>query len=361
MTTEGNNTGPLDLPDAKAKATVRAIIESEQPTLQPQTQEQLRAKITSDECQTIQPGSLDRLKVTDDSTSTVPPKPPTEMGISRRGSEPLPEQEPGFPIVPGYHIVKELGKGGMGVVYLARQIKLHRQVALKMIRGGFVERSEQRERFLIEAEAVAKLQHPNIVQIFEVGDVPQTDGSVIPYMALEFVGGPSLEGHLNGKPMTSQSAAELVSQLAFAMHFAHEQHLIHRDLKPANILLAPAEDRLSKILNQSETRKRMLAASSLPFIPKITDFGLAKQIDADSSQTKAGEIMGTPSYMAPEQAAASKDIGPAADTYALGVSCMSCSRVAHRSVLPRRLIRSYRSSKKSLCRPVVFSRIPRRI
>ncbi len=151
MITEGNNTGPLDLPDDKAKPTVRAFIESEQPTLQPQTSEQLRASITSDDCQTIQPGSLDRLKVTDDSMATVPPRPPTEFGASRRGNEPLPEQAAGFPLVPGYHIQKELGKGGMGVVYLATQIKLHRQVALKMIRGGFVERSEQRDRFLIEA------------------------------------------------------------------------------------------------------------------------------------------------------------------------------------------------------------------
>src|SRR4051794_39168690 len=113
MITEGNYTDPLDSPNGQAKPTVRAIIESEQPTLQPQTSEQLRASITSDDCQTILPRSLDRLNVTDDSMATVPPKPTTDFGNSRPNNQPLPEQEPGFPLVPGYHITKELGKGGM--------------------------------------------------------------------------------------------------------------------------------------------------------------------------------------------------------------------------------------------------------
>jgi WD40 repeat protein/serine/threonine protein kinase len=284
-TPDEGNSSPAPTPSAE-----------EMQTILPQRMESL-AGDTADEQQTILPNSFSNL-------SAAPP--------------PV-EQEPGFPQVPGYRILKELGKGGMGVVYQAEQVKLHRMVALKMIRGGFIERQEQRQRFLIEAEAVARLQHPNIVQIFEVGDVLQPDGSALPFMALEFVAGTSLDNHLQGKPMVPRHAVELIVQLARSMHYAHEQHLIHRDLKPANILLAPLDDRQAKSTVMSDSLLNFKRpVSSLPFVPKITDFGLAKQIDMDSSQTKAGEIMGTPSYMAPEQAAAKPDIGPSADTYALG-------------------------------------------
>ena len=187
-----------------------------------------------------------------------------------------------------------------------------------MIRGSFIERDDQRARFVLEAEAVARLQHVNIVQIFEIGDVVLGDGSVAPFMALEFVEGASLDSFLDGKPMTPPAAAELVADLAHAMGFAHGHNIIHRDLKPANVLLGKLESG-SKSHHSVELKgRRRRADSRVHFCPKISDFGLAKQIDTNSSQTKAGEIMGTPSYMAPEQAEAKPDIGPPADIYALG-------------------------------------------
>jgi eukaryotic-like serine/threonine-protein kinase len=192
------------------------------------------------------------------------------------------------PSIPGYELLEELGRGGMGVVYKARQIRLKRAVALKMILDGDYSNTEQKNRFRIEAEAVAKLQHPRIIQIFETGEV---DGR--PYFSMEYVDGNNLAKKLAGAPMPPRDAAELVESLARAMHVAHESGIIHRDLKPANILLTSDGS------------------------PKITDFGLAKKLE-DAGQTQAGAIMGTPSYMAPEQANGSKEVGPAADVYALG-------------------------------------------
>jgi WD40 repeat protein/serine/threonine protein kinase len=298
----------LDTCSPEDKSSPSAESFEEQHTLVPQTPAELESSVVDEEQQTILPKTMEELK--EDAGSS-----PLEPAATPEGAT----QQPGFPQIPGYRIIKELGKGGMGVVYQAEQTKLHRQVALKMIRGGFVERQEYRQRFLIEAEAVARLQHPNIVQIYEVGDLQQDDGSVSPFMALEFVTGPSLESHLQGKPLIPQAAAELIAQLAFAMQCAHEHHLVHRDLKPANVLLAPIEQGHSGLLQHSDSIfRRVRASSSFPFVPKITDFGLAKQIDVDSSQTKAGEIMGTPSYMAPEQAQAKSAVGPPTDTYALG-------------------------------------------
>jgi eukaryotic-like serine/threonine-protein kinase len=194
-----------------------------------------------------------------------------------------------FPQVDGYQILGELGRGGMGVVYKARQRGLKRIVALKMILAGGHAGREQLERFRAEAEAVAQLQHPNIVQIFDVGE---RDG--LPFFALEFIDGLALDESIDGKPQTPSRAAEIVEKLAHAMHYAHEQGIVHRDLKPANILLM-----------QDGT-------------PKVTDFGLVKRLESDSGQTRTGTIMGTPSFMAPEQARGEREIGAAADTYALG-------------------------------------------
>jgi serine/threonine-protein kinase len=195
--------------------------------------------------------------------------------------------------VPGagrYEILGELGRGGMGVVYKARQKGLNRLVALKMLLAGAHADDILLQRFNTEAEAVARLQHPNIVQIYEVG---QMDG--VPYFSLEFVDGQGLNKKLGGKPQPFREAAELMMVLARAMHYAHEHHIIHRDLKPGNILLTSAG------------------------VPKIADFGLAKRLEGDISQTRSGTLMGTPSYMAPEQARGEiHNIGPAADTYALG-------------------------------------------
>jgi WD40 repeat protein/serine/threonine protein kinase len=207
--------------------------------------------------------------------------------------------------VPGYEIHEELGRGGMGVVYRAVQTALNRPVALKMILAGSHAGAVERERFRREAQAVASLQHPNIVQIFEIGDA-----SGHPYLALELVEGGSLAQQLVGNPWGARDAAELVELLSRAVHYAHTQGVVHRDLKPGNILLAKT--------------KSLPAAfhSARNAIPKVTDFGLAKRIDetvAPDGATKTGAVMGTPSYIAPEQASGkTREIGPPADVYALG-------------------------------------------
>ncbi len=194
------------------------------------------------------------------------------------------------PGIPGYEIIGELGRGAMGVVYKARQKGLNRLVALKMVIGGEHADSGQLARFHAEAEAAARLQHPSIIQIYEVGEL---DG--LPYFSLEFVDGKSLADKIGNKPLPYREAAETAQLLSFAMSYAHNQGIIHRDLKPANVLI------------------------SSEGVPKIADFGLAKRLEGDSSQTKSGTIMGTPSFMAPEQAwGKNREIGPPADVYGLG-------------------------------------------
>lgn len=214
-----------------------------------------------------------------------------------------------LPSIPGYEMLGDLGRGGMGVVYKARQVGLNRLVALKMIKGGEFANEEERARFHAEAEAVARLQHPNVVQIHEVGEVGGN-----PYFSLEFCEGGSLANHLNGTPLPPKSAASLVETLAGAMHAAHQKGIVHRDLKPANILLSAEQKELSA---ESHSLSTQLSALST-FVPKVTDFGLAKKLD-QVGQTASGAVMGTPSYMAPQQAAGkTKDLGPAIDIYALG-------------------------------------------
>jgi len=202
--------------------------------------------------------------------------------------------------VPGYTLLERLGEGGMGVVWKARQDGLNRLVAVKCLRSPGTASSEALARFRREAESVARLRHAHIVQIYEIGE---HEGE--PYLVLEYVGGGSLAQKLADGPLPPDLAAGLVETLARAMHHAHEQGIVHRDLKPSNILLDE---------NGS---------------PKISDFGLAKQFDQDGAHTQTGAILGTPSYMSPEQASAgetpalwnagvSPAIGPAADIYALG-------------------------------------------
>lgn len=225
-----------------------------------------------------------------------------------------------LPAVPGYEILGELGRGGMGVVYKARQLDLHRTVALKMVLAGTQGGPKDLARFRVEAAAIARLQHPNIVQIHDVGEAAGR-----PYIVLEFVAGGSLAQHIQGRPQPVRPAAQLIETLARAVHAAHASGVIHRDLKPANILLQRAGVRA---LGDGETSSLTPDAGPLicsSLTPKITDFGLAKCAGGDGEPpdvrgpTVTGELLGTPNYMAPEQAMVPRQpIGPAADVYALG-------------------------------------------
>jgi WD40 repeat protein len=195
-----------------------------------------------------------------------------------------------FPRIPGYQILGVLGQGGMGVVYKAQHLGLNRPVALKTILARHQLSEQALARFLLEARAVARLHHPHIVQIHDIGEWDE-----VPYFCLEFVEGGSLDKKLAGTPQPPRAAAGLVETLARAMQHAHQCQVVHRDLKPANVLLT--------------------AEGS----PKITDFGLAKQLDSDQAQTQANVILGTAGYMAPEQAAGkSSESDPRVDVYALG-------------------------------------------
>jgi WD40 repeat protein/predicted Ser/Thr protein kinase len=194
------------------------------------------------------------------------------------------------PEVTGYEILGELGRGGMGVVYKARQTRLGRLVALKVILAGDHAGPEHLARFRGEAEALARLQHPNIVQIYEVGE---QDGR--PFFAFEYVEGQSLAKMYSGTMVPPRQAAQFAENLARAIHAAHEKGVIHRDLKPANVMV-----------------------TSIGTL-KITDFGLAKRLDSGIGPTRSGDLMGTPGYMAPEQIHSFQAaVGPAADVHALG-------------------------------------------
>jgi serine/threonine protein kinase len=217
--------------------------------------------------------------------------------------------------IPGYEVMEEIGRGGMGVVYKARQINPPRLVALKMILAGEHADPEQLARFRAEAEAIARLSHPAITQIHQVGEWhPPEGGPAVPFLTLEFVAGHSLARRLgSGTRVEPAQAADLVRQLADGVHYAHRQGIVHRDLKPGNILLtgAAGPDTLGEA--------------------KIVDFGLAKPLDGFAStvtdfgpRTRTGAVLGTPSYMAPEQAGGKGKIGPTTDVWALGVILYEC-------------------------------------
>jgi serine/threonine protein kinase/Tfp pilus assembly protein PilF len=224
--------------------------------------------------------------------------------------------------LPGYEILELLGQGGMGVVYKAKQQNPCRVVAVKMVAAGLPPGSTAWARFRNEIQAIARLHHPHIVQIYEVGE---HDGR--PFFSMEYVDGGSLAQQLRGTPFAVRQAAQLVEILARAMHQAHQQGIVHRDLKPGNILLSSLVIGHSSMatIETGKANDQGLMTNDRRLIPKITDFGLAK-ILADERQplsaqfqTQSGVILGTPSYMAPEQAAGqTRDIGPGADIYALG-------------------------------------------
>ncbi len=236
--------------------------------------------------------------------------------------------------VGGYEILKEMGRGGMGIVYKARHRGLNRLGALKMIYPGGRDGEERLARFRGEAEALGRLEHPNIVQIYDIGEHQGR-----PYLVMEFLTGQSLEDHLQGVPQPARQAAELTETLARAVHYAHQRGIIHRDLKPANVMLPYAaagiqgrnydgtKDNTLSEGSTSDPQAVSLFASAgsdgksqlSTYAPKITDFGLAKLVGSGSGQTRSGAILGTPSYMAPEQARGDHAaVGPLTDLYSLG-------------------------------------------
>jgi serine/threonine protein kinase len=239
------------------------------------------------------------------------PGPPTEI----IGEAPRPQlpaafdyrQEP--PLIPGYEIMRLIDHGGMSNIYLARQIGLDRQVAIKMIRPEDSLDRHVHQRFVLEASSIASLQHPNIVQIFEIGEAHG-----LPFLCLEFIEGGNLERRIRKQRPTPQEAAEIVRQLAEGIQAAHDHQIIHRDLKPANILWT---ERACPTGPASDSTDPSLPAFN--FTVKITDFGLARILCDRSDQTKSGYAIGTPSFMSPEQASGHPGaVGMPTDIYGLG-------------------------------------------
>ncbi len=270
-----------------------------------------------------QQGKSVRPTDTQGANTDIPTPPPTEAfhpeGVRGAVGEPFAGTRlPGFG---DYELLAEIARGGMGVVYKARQVSLNRIVALKMILAGQLAGEEDVKRFHAEAEAAAHLDHPGIVPIFEVGC---HEGQH--YFSMGYVEGQSLAELLRDGPLAPRQAAELVRQVAEAVQYAHDHGVIHRDLKPANVLLQKAEGGRRKDEGQSSAKS---SSSFIPhpsslqppssFQPRISDFGLAKRVAGDSELTATGQVLGTPGYMPPEQAAGKLDqVGPSSDVYALG-------------------------------------------
>jgi serine/threonine protein kinase len=251
-------------------------------------------------------------------SSDSPTIAPTGSSISQRGeakipTEPAAETQLERPLgtvryFGDYELLEEIARGGMGVVYKARQVSLNRLVALKMILAGQLASAVEVQRFHTEAEAAANLDHPNIVPIYEVGEHESQH-----YFSMKFVEGGSLSQTVaSGQwPVTSREgrreSARLVAKVARAVHYAHQRGIIHRDLKPANILLAKPD----------RTRPTPFPLPT-GHCPLVTDFGLAKRLEGDTKLSQSGAIVGTPAYMAPEQAAGKKGLTTAVDVYSLG-------------------------------------------
>ncbi len=219
------------------------------------------------------------------SLNEPPPEAAVPLDLDDQPLSPLP-----LPDVPGYELLDQIGRGGMGIVYRARQLRLGRVVAVKLLPPGALANEAARRRFQMEAQAVARLQHPGIVQVIDAGT--QTGP---PYLVMEYVAGGDLAQASAGRPLAPERAARLVQRAAEALHYAHERGVLHRDLKPSNILLGPDDQ------------------------PRLTDFGLARWLDADPGITLPGDTLGSPGYIPPEQASANRgESGRASDVYALG-------------------------------------------
>jgi serine/threonine-protein kinase len=233
----------------------------------------------------------------DDSASTRTAAPDPALSRSERtGGDAAPGEVTSPRAIPGYELERELGRGAMGVVYLARQVRLNRVVALKTILAGVHASGTALARFLVEAEAAAAVQHPHVAQVYDVGT---HEGQ--PYFALEYCPGGTLAGKLAGTPLAPAEAARLVQLVARAVQAAHDRGIIHRDLKPANVLLAADG------------------------APKVADFGLARRTDLDTGLTATGAVLGSPSYMAPEQARGDiAAIDARTDVYGLGAILYEC-------------------------------------
>lgn len=257
---------------------MKSAVESEHPTLTPDV-DGLNAP-------TVPPGRASNEE------ATIPPQSEVdaEMTPSTKGKDVAgPTVGDQVLYFGDYELLEEIARGGMGIVFRARQINLNRTVALKMILAGQFAGEEDVQRFYTEAEAAARLDHPGIVPIFEIGEHQGQH-----YFSMGYIEGESLAQKVAVGPLPPREAAELVKKICMAMAYAHERGVIHRDLKPANILIDQDGQ------------------------PKVTDFGLAKKTEADSNLTGTGQILGTPAYMPPEQASGQADVGPLADVYSLG-------------------------------------------
>src|SRR5262249_44173460 len=248
----------------------------------PELLDELRRRVNA--LQALKPALESPPTVYDAATPDTAPW--AEPGVTRRSAR--------APNVPGYEILEELGRGGMGVVYRARHLALGRVVALKMVLAGAHAGAAQRRRFRAEAESAARLSHPHIVQVYEVGE---QDGC--PYLSLEYVEGGNLHDLLSRSRPAPAEAAALAEQLARAVDYAHRRRAVDGALRPANGLLS--------FRRGGEGGGGADALPSAPRLtecdPKITDFGIAKRLDDEQGSTRTGDVLGTPSYMAPEQAA----------------------------------------------------------